>query len=177
MTTNPEFNSPLLRPAPYVVPSKIDYELQWYFKHEKRSRFGTPWDPEGRWGTIMHRVIGNWLSGIDRYDAEILRLAYAKEPRPKNLERRLQWLTTIVVRLAALEAGWPTDPTEQKAHERRTANRLAWQYTLHGAGAVRPYVTPAVGLLRAAVRAYSQQRGQGPSMTFRISTLPEFRQK
>jgi hypothetical protein len=119
-------------------------------------RGGTPWDPTGRWSSIACRVIGNWISGIDRY---------------------LRRLTTVVVRLAALEGEWPTDPAEQKAHECRTANELAWQYTLHGPRVVRPYVVSAAGLLRAAVRAYSKQRGRGPSMTFRISTLPEFRQK
>jgi hypothetical protein len=178
MTTDLESTNYLGRHLPYVVPSNIDDELEWFFQHgEKHARGGMPWDPHGRWSTVACRVIANWLSGIDRYDAEILKLAYAREPRPKNLQRRLRRLTTVVVRLAALEAQWPTDPAEQKAHERRTANRLAWQYTLHGPRVVRPYLTPAAGLLRAAVRAYSKQRGNGPSMTFRISTLPEFRQK
>ena len=78
MNTHLEPTSILRRHLPYVVPSKIDDELEWFFGYgEKHAGRATPWDPEGRWSAIASRVIGNWLSGIDRYDVEILRLAYA----------------------------------------------------------------------------------------------------
>lgn len=161
---------------PYVVPSTIDDELEWFFQRsEEDCRDGKPWDPERRWSTIAHRVVGNWLAGIDRYDAEILRVAYATDPCPQNLQQRLGRVTTVVVRLAALDAGWPLELEEQKALERRTAMRLAWQFTVRGPSVLRPYVPSAVALLRTAVRAYGQQRKGGPSMTGRISTLPEFK--
>jgi hypothetical protein len=168
----------LLQQLQYAVPSTLEDELDWFFiDGETHARGGKPWDPEGRWSAIACKVIRNWIAGMDRHDAEILTVAYARDHRPKNLQERLRRLTTVVVRLAAMEADWPSDPVEQKAHERRVANRLAWQYTLHGPSVVRPYVAPAAGLLRAAVRAYSEQRGRGPSMKFQVSMLPEFRQK
>jgi hypothetical protein len=178
MTMDPSLkftNSCHARP-PYVVPSNIEYELEWFFaRGERDMKEGKPWDPFRRWSTIAHRIIGGWLSTMDEYDRDILRVAYAREPRPLQLQRKLGRVTTVVVRLAALEAGWPSDPIEQKAHEMRTATRLASEHVEHGPRTVRRFIGPAVGVLRTAVRSYARERGRGPAMTSRISLLPAFR--
>ena len=173
-TMNPDLESTLLDRLrlPYVVPSAIEDELEWFFEHgEKDIREPKPWDPECRWGILAYRVVGNWLSELDRYDAEVLKVAYATGPRPANLQKRLGRVTTLVVRQASYEAGWPEEAAAQEALERRTASRLAWQTVLHGPSVVRPYVAPAVGVLRASVRAYVKERGRGPSMAMSVATL------
>jgi hypothetical protein len=161
---------------PYFVPSKIEHELEWFYQRgEEDITKGKPWDPERRWSKIAHRIVQGWLSAMDEYDRDVLRVAYAKEPRPFELQRRLGRVTTVVVRLVALEAGWPHDPVEQKAHDMRTATRLAEEHADHGPRTVRRFIGPAVCVLRAAVRAYARERGRGPAMTSRISLLPEFK--
>jgi hypothetical protein len=165
-------------PFPYVVPFAIEWELEWFFQNgPKQARQGAPWDPEAEWSRTAYRVIAAWLSGMDAYDREVLRVAYAKEPRPLPLQRRLGRVTTVVVRLAALEAGWPSDPEERQALERRTATRLAGEHVEHGPRTVRRYVEPAVGVLRAAVRAYETQRGRGPAIVAMIAAPPESRKR
>jgi hypothetical protein len=159
-------------PVPYVVPFAIESELNWFFKDaESKTREYLPCDPEGRWTQTAYRTIRGWLSAMDDYDAGVLKVAYSDGPRPHRLLRRLGRLTTVVVRLASVEAGWPSHPEEQRQLELRTADRLAQEHCDHGPRSVRRYVKPAKCLLRAAVRAYSRERGRGPTLIYRQSDL------
>jgi hypothetical protein len=158
-------------PPPYVVPDVIESELEWFFERGARDAEDAQlWDPDPRWGSIANRTIQGWLSAMDDYDAGVLKVAYSKGPKPLRLLRRLGRLTTVVVHLASVEAGWPEDPEEQRRLVERTATRLDEEHPEHGPRSVTRYIKPAVGILRTAVRAYARERGRGPSMVFRVST-------
>jgi hypothetical protein len=163
-------------PPPYVVPPAIESELEWFFGHDERDGEDQAiWHPDVRWGAIAFRTICGWLTAMDNYDAGVLKVAYGKGPRPVRLLRRLGRLTTVVVRLASVEAGWPDDPEEQRQLEERTATLLDEERADYGRRSVRRYVKPAMGVLRAAVRAYSRERGRGPTMVIQMSHSAEFK--
>lgn len=153
------------RSLPFLVSPVIESELEWFFERgESDSTDGWAMEPDGVWSTVAYRSIHGWLSAMDDYDAGVLKLAYSRGPRPLRLVRRLGRLTTLVVRLASVEAGWPEDPDERRRLEQRTATLLEEERAEHGPRSVTRYIKPAAGLLRTAVRAYARERGNGPSM-------------
>ena len=153
------------RPLPFVVPPVIESELEWFFDGgESDRREGWAGEPDRVWCAVAYRTISGWLSAMDDYDARVLDVAYSRGPRPLRLLKRLGRLTTLVVRLASVEAGWPDDPDEQRRLEQRTAILLDEERAEHEPPSVTRYIQPAAGLLRTAVRVYAAERGRGPSM-------------
>jgi hypothetical protein len=153
------------RPLPFVVSPVIERELEWFFdRGEADRREGWAGEPDRVWCAVAHRAIGGWLSAMDAYDARVLDVAYSRGPRPLRLFKRLGRLTTLVVRLASIEAGWPENPDEQRRLEQRTATLLDEERAEHEPRSATCYVQPAAGLLRTAVRAYVAERGPGPCM-------------
>jgi hypothetical protein len=155
----------------FVVPCKLDFELGWFFeKHE--DAMGSPADPTNLdrvWEHIAYKTIRRWLCALDDYEAGVLRCAYASGPRPPHLEKRLGNLTTLVVRLASAEEGWPEDASERDKLEARVAARLEEEHARDEWRAVLRHARTASELLRAAVKAYSRERGRGPCMVQRVT--------
>jgi len=169
-SSNLEYTLSSHRLPPLVVSPTIESELEWFFEYrEEKGKPVLAADASPSWEAIAFRTVDGWLSAIDAYDAAVLEAAYGKGPRPLGLVRRLGRLTGVVVRLASFDAGWPPDREEQRLLEERTATRLDEERAGHGPRSVTRYVEPAAGLLRTAVRAYSDKRGRGPSMDFPIT--------
>jgi hypothetical protein len=161
--------------CPYLTPPAIEGELEWFFARRDRGDVDyLPYYPDRDWDEIAYRTIRRWLAAMDDYDARVLDVAYSKGPRPPRLHARLGSLTTVVVRLASTEAGWPEDPEEQRSLELRMATLLDDERAVHGPRTVRRYIRPAAELLRAAVRAYARERGPGPSMVYAVTRLETF---
>jgi hypothetical protein len=157
---------------PLVVSFTIESELEWFFDcREKNEKPVLAADASPSWEAIAYQTIDGWLSAIDAYDAGVLEAAYGNGPRPRGLLHRLGRLTGVVVRLASLDAGWPPEKQEQRRLEERTAKRLDEEYPGRRPRTVRRYVEPAAGLLRTAVRAYSDERGRGPSMVYPVTRV------
>jgi hypothetical protein len=56
--------------------------------------------------------------------------------------------------------------SQQRRLEERTAKPLGEEHSRRGPRTVTRHTEPAAGLLRTAVRAYSDKRGRGPSMDY-----------
>jgi hypothetical protein len=153
------------RPLPFFVSPIVESELEWFFdRGEVNRREGWAGDPDRVCCAVAYRTIGGWLSAMDIYDARVLEMAYSRGRRPLRLLNRFGRLTTLVVRLAAVEAGWPEDPHEQRRLEQRTATLLDEERAEHAPRSATRYIQPAAGLLRTAIRTYAAERGRGPSM-------------
>lgn len=157
--------------ARFVVPPKLDRELEWFFeKHESAMNAPVaPDDLDAVWEQIAYKTIRRWLQAMDDYEAGVLVCAYASGPRPRRLQDRLGRLTTIVVRLVSAEEGWPRDPSERDKLEARVAARLEEEHARGVGRSVTRHVRTASDLLCAAVQAYGRERGRGPCMVQRVT--------